>query len=138
MRNSFIIPYRERQCLTQVTGRFWHDASVPKPWLVELLLYFERTAVTLAVTEEDEIDTVSRILADDPEIYEVDLSGVIPWRGAIGHPLMWAWEMTNQQGYLDGIQLEFAADVASESVTVQLLALGAQLRVRGVSLVPGG
>ena len=43
-----------------------------------------------------------------------------PIQSAIGRPLIWAWEMTNQQGYLDGIQLEFAEDVSAESVVVQL------------------
>lgn len=132
MRDTFSVPYQERQKLTQVTGRFWRDASATSLLLVELLLCFEQTVVTLAVTEEDEIDTVSQISADDSEIHKVDLTGVMPWRGAVGRPLMWVWQMTNQQGYLDGVQIEFAADGTSESVTIQMVALGAQLRVREI------
>lgn len=132
IRNAFLTPYQESQNLTQVTGRFWGDASEMNPLLVELLLHFEQTVVTLAVTEEDEIDTASRISADDQEVHDVDLTGVVPWRASIGNPLLWVWDMTNQLGYLDGVQLEFARNVESKSVTVQLIALGAQLRVREI------
>lgn len=133
MRNAFSIPHQERQNLIRVTGRFWQDASLEKPLLVELVLGFERTDVTLAVTEDDEFDLGSRVSADDQAIQEVDLADMVPWSRIIGLPLMWSWEMTNQQGYSDGVQLEFAKDVASESVIVQLVALGAQIRIRAIS-----
>ena len=133
MRNALLIPYEERQNLIRVVGRIWHDASIEKPLLVELSLGFERTNVTLAVTADDEIEVPSQITADDPAIQEIDLGEMVPWRGSIGRPLIWAWVMTNQQGYSDGLQLEFAEDVEAESVIVQLIALGAQLRVRVIN-----
>ncbi len=41
--------------------------------------------------------------------------------------------MTNQQGYIDGFQLEFANSVSDDGTTVQLLCLSSSLYVRVVS-----
>jgi hypothetical protein len=30
-----------------------------------------------------------------------------PWSACLGLGLRWAWSLTNQQGYLDGVRLEF-------------------------------
>lgn len=133
MRDAFAIAYAERLNLTRVTARRLQLDDTDRSLLVELVLGFEGTDVTLAVTDEDAIDPAPQVFAADEAVQEVDLTGVAPWSSAIGRPLLWIWEMTNQLGYLDGVQIEFARDVQSESVTLQLIALGAQLRVRAIS-----
>ncbi len=60
-------------------------------------------------------------MAKDPGINMLDISETSPWSKCIGFPLMWSWTLTNQQGYEDGLQFEFAVNVESESTLVQIL-----------------
>jgi hypothetical protein len=39
---------------------------------------------------------------------------------AIGHPILWAWTMTNTQGRIDGLQIEFGT-VGHPSVALQIV-----------------
>jgi Family of unknown function (DUF6334) len=44
----------------------------------------------------------------DPDAISIPLDAANPWRLALGKPLFWSWSMTDQSGYRDGLQLEFA------------------------------
>ena len=51
------------------------------------------------------------------------------WASAIGHPILWAWTMTNTQDRVDGIQLEFGT-VDHPSITVQIVVRASTLILR--------
>ncbi|WP_437913428.1 DUF6334 family protein [Sorangium sp. So ce302] len=51
------------------------------------------------------------------------------WTSAIGHPILWAWTMTNTQGRVDGLQIEFGA-VDHPSVTLQVVVRASTLVLR--------
>ena len=46
-----------------------------------------------------------------------------------GLPVQWAWEMTNQQGYTDGVRLEFGdPNDSNKSRTVELVVAASSLK----------
>lgn len=51
------------------------------------------------------------------------------WTSAIGHPILWAWAMTNTQGRVDGLQIEFGT-VDHPSTTLQILVRASTLVLR--------
>ncbi|WP_438029688.1 DUF6334 family protein [Sorangium sp. So ce233] len=53
----------------------------------------------------------------------------VEWTSAIGHPILWAWTMTNTQGRLDGLQIEFGA-VDHPSITLQVVVRASTLVLR--------
>ncbi|MGQ0843498.1 MAG: DUF6334 family protein [Sporichthyaceae bacterium] len=62
----------------------------------------------------------------EPEPMAVDLSDTPPWSQLLGRRLGWRWAMTNQNGYFDGLQLEFEQPGAP-AVAVQWTAWGSEL-----------
>ncbi len=105
-----------------------------EPMLVAIVLEFDRTSVSFAVGADDSINTVdSRPLETDQDYRVSDISGLSPWDESIGLPLLWSWTLTNQQGYNDGVQFDFAQDGGSRSVLIQILGLAGEVKVRRMS-----
>jgi hypothetical protein len=59
------------------------------------------------------------------------LPGPNEWNSAIGQPILWAWTMTNTQGRIDGIQLEFGT-ISSPSITLQIVVRASTLVLRSL------
>ncbi|XYH97302.1 DUF6334 family protein [Sorangium sp. So ce1128] len=53
----------------------------------------------------------------------------VEWASATGQPILWAWTMTNTQGRLDGLQIEFGT-VDHPSVTLQIVVRASTLVLR--------
>ncbi|HTN91620.1 MAG TPA: DUF6334 family protein [Sorangium sp.] len=53
----------------------------------------------------------------------------VEWNSAIGCPILWAWTMTNTQGRLDGLQIEFGT-VDHPSITLQIVVRASTLVLR--------
>jgi Family of unknown function (DUF6334) len=56
-----------------------------------------------------------------------------PWNGVIGSTLIWSWLLTNQQGYCDGLQLEFRRDGHGSLHCFQMIAIASTLELRTLS-----
>lgn len=113
-------------CLTAVSGLFFDDSP---SFLCVLYLEFENAKVFVEVTEDDSL-RISKAFSPSEDLQSsafLTLSQCAPWKDALGNHLMWSWVLTNQQGYDDGFQLEFA-----NGVVIQLIALGG-ISVRAVS-----
>lgn len=125
----------ESEVLRQVTGAFWCSKDpAEEPMLVAVMLKFDQTKVAFLVEGDDSLTLLDAELfrSGDAASQLVDFTSASPWKEAIGLPLLWAWEMSNQQGYFDGFQLEFARDVASVSVIVQMLGVAGEVKIRSV------
>lgn len=115
--------------LTEVTA---HVRSSPfRGHLVALSLTFGRVTCVV-VAEQDDSLTVWPVWTADPDLSPVILSHQEPWSLVLGRPLMWSWSMTNQQGYRDALQFEFAQEPGVPTVLIQLVALGSEVRLRRV------
>jgi hypothetical protein len=96
--------------------------------LASLALGFEHGAVLVSAAGED--DTIAiRLIAS---AFGEDVSQEMPWRYAVGRALVWLWSLKNQQGYEDGLQLEFGG-VRSEGqpqhLCVQLMVAASGLQI---------
>jgi hypothetical protein len=80
-------------------------------------LQFQELTVTLSAVEDD--DTVSISLAPLAQPTPVGYSA--HWDQCLGNPLRWAWLMTNQQGYIDGLRLEFGGPDDSQPAVLELV-----------------
>jgi hypothetical protein len=56
-----------------------------------------------------------------------------PLLRAIGQPLRWVWTMTNNNGYFDGIQMEFAESAKSDANIIQLQVIASRIEYRLVT-----
>ena len=80
-------------------------------------LQFQGLTVTLSAVADD--DTISISLAPLAQPTQVGYSA--HWDQCLGNPLRWAWLMTNQQGYTDGLRLEFGGPDNPQSVVLEFV-----------------
>jgi hypothetical protein len=80
------------------------------------------------VVADDELDTVSVDFAESCLQFKRDISDSDPWNRVIGSPILWAWLLTNQQGYTDGFQFEVRT--TDDFVDVQLMCEATAFDVR--------
>ena len=101
------------------------------PHLVTALrLRFEN--LSLIVSADGETDTVLLAVGDstdDPGVVQVRVSESAPWSSIIGLGLRWGWELTNHQGYTDGVRFEFADPDRAVSQEIELIVAASTLRL---------
>lgn len=115
--------------LTDVFGQYlvWDGP----PALIALRLEFGNQVLLLTALEDDSL----KVRANEDFLALADhavtqLTQTSPWKSAVSRPLMWAWVMVNQQGYLDGIQLDFARSSEDEAARIQVLVIGSSLKLQ--------
>lgn len=110
------------------------DADLPQRPVVAKFV-FEVDCFCVTVDGNDDSILVSEKV---PTEHENDRSICVslepgPWDCAVGAKLTWVWILTNQQGYEDGVQLEFGAAAGHLPACFQLIALASTLEVRSVT-----
>ena len=117
------------ECLVGVNGYFFVD-GVSNNMLVAIRFHFENEIVVVAAREDDSLDIfgMERNYDEENQLFR-DLSGTAPWDLAISKPLLWSWRMINQQGYLDGLQMQFGRNVHASIVQVQLIAIASEIKI---------
>lgn len=98
----------------------------------EISLQFKGGEVTITANAEDDSIQLREGGPEFPATF--DLSGNSPWLSTIGSGVIWVWTLENQQGYVDGIQLEFNKD--GVQADVQFICEASALSVR--LFLPGG
>lgn len=97
----------------------------------EYLLRFERQSIVISSEPED--DTIRVKYGEATLPFQKDITAREPWRTLIGCGVLWAWTMTNQNGYPDGYQIEFARP--GECLSVQFMSEGGTLSLRSVASI---
>jgi hypothetical protein len=90
--------------------------------ITALKLRFEDVA--LIVLADGDADTVVLRVGDftvDPEVVLVRVSEEPPWSEMVGLGIRWGWELTNHQGYSDGVRFEFADPNRGLSREIELI-----------------
>jgi hypothetical protein len=87
------------------------------------------TAWFRAVPEDDALAvSLGESVVSADEVVE-NVSAAPPWDGCIDRSLSWAWELTNQQGYVDGARFEFGRPNEAASVIVELVVVASAIRL---------
>lgn len=100
--------------------------------LVALTLRFEHASVLVEADADDDTIRLTSTSGTEGE----SLSHLAPWTSAVGRGVRWVWSLTNQQGYDDGVQMEFgnrAQEGQPIHLCVQLLVVASALRISEVS-----
>jgi hypothetical protein len=101
---------------------------------------------TIALCDSDDLSSLESLLAAEqyrelnqsvaqmrsPSGHVVDVSTESPWASVVSKTPTWAWCLTNNLGYRDGLQIEFVDDNRN-GVTIQLVAAASQCSTRIVN-----
>jgi hypothetical protein len=82
--------------------------------------------IYIKVICDDDTIEINHELAKNDICYRL-FNPQISWNNITGKGLIWIWIMQNQQGYTDGIQLEF-----QEQKIIQVMAMGSCLYIRKI------
>jgi hypothetical protein len=87
------------------------------------------SAVLRAVPDDDTLAVSLGMLVPEPHetLFEAADSG--PWPVCMGLGICWAWCLTNQQGYSDGVRLEFSEPGVASSAVVEFIVAASAIRV---------
>lgn len=85
------------------------------------VLRFEQLTITIGVNPDDDTVVIVEGERVGPSQTKTPVEPI--WANAVGRPLRWAWLLTNQQGYRDGVQLEWAHPEEARGVCLQLVAV---------------
>jgi hypothetical protein len=117
--------------LEDVDYFYWDDIRI---FTVIIKLVFQHETFFILANGDDSLE-LTRKFPNLPSLEELTMtrgSEMVPWRFAIGRHLRWGWMMINQQGYFDGIQLEFGNGDKEESISIQLIAIASSLKIQTV------
>lgn len=86
------------------------------------------TAVLRAVSDDTLAVSLSTLV---PQLGEtlIETADSAPWPACIGLGIRWAWRLTNQQGYSDGVRLEFGEPSRVSSAVVELVVVASAIHV---------
>jgi Family of unknown function (DUF6334) len=116
--------------LVGVTGTRFVGDPCDHPFVTAVALRFESlTAVFRAVPDDDTLAVSLGPLAAEADEEVVDLGGDPPWASCLGLGVCWGWRLTNQQGYADGVRLEFSATGEASRAVVELVAVASGIQV---------
>jgi len=100
--------------------------------LAAIRLHFSQNIVCVVVNPDDDSLTIGQSTPANT-IARPSLKSKEPWSRAIGTQVLWAWHLTNHQGYVDGLQLAFCEPgVGKESVVVQMIGKASTVEVSTV------
>jgi hypothetical protein len=113
---------------------FIFDEDLPKG-PVAIIFTFETLSFCALVNASDDTLSISSALPLELQSHariKVDDNSA-PWNQMMGAALIWSWRLTNQQGYSDGLQLEFRRDGHGALACVQLIAIASTLELRSLA-----
>lgn len=94
------------------------------------VLRFEHATVSVVVNADDDSLSIREGAAalGEGQSQRPSVQGGA-WTELLHRHLRWAWLLTNQQGYLDGVQLELANAGEAKGSVVQLIAVASSIKV---------
>lgn len=127
MQETLAKIYDHESWLSSVTiARF--DAD--RPFVTGVELRFGSLPATFRANKDDDtlVATIGPLVATLDESL-VDVSASSPWSACLGLKARWLWELTNQQGYTDGVRFEFGEPDKPFQVVVELVVLASEIDI---------
>ena len=87
------------------------------------------SAIFRAVPDDDALAVSLGTLVPEPSETLIDTSSAVPWLACVGFSICWAWRLTNQQGYSDGVRLEFSERGKESRAVVELVVAASAIQV---------
>jgi len=96
--------------------------------IIGINLEFLNRSVCILVDEDEDTLYLS---TDKPELSGLQVKKAhYPFRNAFGMRIRWFWKMINNQGYVDGLQIELADTVNDTPVVIQLMAIASKISIK--------
>jgi hypothetical protein len=93
-------------------------------------LRFESLSLVIrAVADDDTVSVITGPLIPEADEVVADVTRSAPWAGCLGRRLIWGWRFTNQQGYTDGVRLEFNALGEAIGIVREFIVMASALRL---------
>ena len=87
------------------------------------------SAVFRAVPDDDTLAVRLGALVSEPFETLSEVSCIAPWSECVGFGVCWAWRLTNQQGYSDGVRLEFSKPGKAPRAVIELVVTASAIQV---------
>ena len=127
MLNELAEIYDDAGCLLGV--RYSLFEGDPR-FVTAVALQFENLcAVFRAVANADTVAVMIGPLEVEPDEILIDASNSAPWSTCIGLSICWAWQLTNQQGHVDGVRFEFNRTEESSNPVVELIVMASAMKM---------
>lgn len=99
-------------------------------WITAVALQFEKLTAVFRIDPADDALTESiGIPKAEPDERFIALSHLPPWESCIGKGVRSGWQLTNQQGYADGVRLEFGNPDEPSSRVVELIGIASRIQL---------
>jgi hypothetical protein len=97
-------------------------------FITSIALRFEAlTAVFTAIADDDTLEvSIGDLVVEPPEIV-VSAERREPWPACLGYSICWAWQLKNQQGYPDGVRLEFSECGGASVAVVEMVVMASAI-----------
>ena len=87
------------------------------------------SAIFRAVPDDDTLAVSLGLLVPEASETLIDASSALPWLVCVGFSICWAWRLTNQQGYSDGVRLEFSESGKESRAVIELVVVASTIEV---------
>jgi hypothetical protein len=115
--------------LRGIAGSFeLQDELMDESGCDEFIFEFDSGMLVVSAVPDD--DTIRLHGSDSGFVNRVDLTRDQSWARLVGCEVDWIWTLQNQQGYIDGVQMEFSRP--GEGWGLQLMCEASRLRPRSV------
>lgn len=105
--------------------RFGGDSA----FVTAIRLRFKGNSVTFRAVEDDDTVAAEWDGSESGEGVWVDVSGHPVWSECVGGHAAWAWQLTNQQGYSDGVRIEFEPSGHGLSRVIELVVVASAFKL---------
>jgi Family of unknown function (DUF6334) len=86
-------------------------------------------AIFRAMPDDDTLSVRLETLVADPDEDLLVIDHIAPWVEVIGLSICWAWQLTNQQGYVDGARLEFCEPGQASRAVIEFVVVASTVQV---------
>ena len=95
-----------------------HHYGGDPDFVSHVVLEFESGRLVLSANDQDDSIQLSTELPPAPDCTPCK---ALSWAPGYGRSLLWAWTLTNHQGYLDGVRFDFRDTVSQSPFIIEVV-----------------
>jgi Family of unknown function (DUF6334) len=103
-------------------------------FITAIELQFTSFSVTFrAVGDDDTLSVNIGTLELESDESLIDAGNSVPWSLCKGSYIVWDWQLTNQQGYKDGVRLEFIKPEEKFNAVVEFIVIASAIQMFSIT-----